>query len=128
MNKTLLDELGGRDAIEAVVASFYERVLADPSLMHFFKNVSMSRLYQHQIDFFCAALGGSELYKGRNMVAAHAGMQITDAHFDAVAGHLIDTLKSMGVGQGHIDKVVGAVAPLRSQIVTVRTESRAKVG
>jgi hemoglobin len=121
---SLLQELGGRDAVEAVVAGFYERVLADPLLTPYFRGVSMARLHQHQVDFFVMALGGEASgYKGRDMAAAHRGMNITDEAFDAVAGHLVATLKSLGVGQGHIDKVIGLVAPLRAQIVTARPAS-----
>jgi hemoglobin len=116
---SLLQELGGRDAVEAVVAGFYERVMADAQLAPYFRNVSMSRLHQHQVDFFVAALGGgTDIYKGKDMVTAHRGLNITDQAFDAVAGHLVATLKSLGVGQGHIDQVIGLIAPLRSVVVT----------
>jgi len=125
MMMSLLQELGGREAVEAVVTSFYEKVLADPRLAPFFRNVSMSRLSAHQIDFFCAVLGGADLYRGRNMVAAHAGMDITDTHFDAVAGHLVATLTELGVPEAARAKVLGLVAPLRSQIVNNKSKLRA---
>jgi hemoglobin len=114
---TLLEQLGGRDAVEAVVARFYERVLADVTLKHFFRNVSMSRLAQHQVDFFVMVLGNLDTYKGRDMVTTHRGMGITDGQFDAVAGHLVGTLQELGVPQAGIDQVVALVAPLREQIV-----------
>jgi hemoglobin len=116
--RTLLEELGGRDAVEMVVAAFYERVLADPMLAHFFRGVQMSRLYKNQADFFCAALGDPEAYRGRDMRSVHAGMNIGDAEFDAVAGHLAAALAECGVGQGHIDTVIGLIAGLRPEIVT----------
>jgi hemoglobin len=122
---SLLQELGGREAVEAVVASFYEKVLADARLAPFFRNVSMSRLHQHQVDFFCAVLGGADLYRGKNMVAAHAGMDISDEQFDAVAGHLVTTLTELGVPEPARQKVLGLVAPLRSQIVTRKPGMRA---
>ena len=122
---TLLEQLGGRDAVEAVVARFYEKVLADASLAPFFRNMSMSRLHQHQVDFFVTVLGGQNVYRGRDMVRAHAGMGITDAHFDAVAGHLVSTLAELGVPQAGIDQVVALVAPLRDQIVDRKTHARA---
>jgi hemoglobin len=118
---SLLAELGGRGAVEAVVAGFYEKVLADARLAPFFRNVSMSRLHAHQVDFFCAVLGGADLYRGRNMVAAHVGLDISDADFDAVAGHLMATLEELGVSEAHRLRVLGLVAPLRSQIVTRRS-------
>lgn len=34
------------------------------------------------------AMGGPKAYTGRSMKATHAGMGITQAQFDALAGHL----------------------------------------
>jgi truncated hemoglobin YjbI len=38
MSQTLLQQLGGREAIELVVAAFYDRVMKDPALTPFFRN------------------------------------------------------------------------------------------
>lgn len=118
MEKTLLAELGGREAVEMVVAAFYERVLNDPLLKGYFRGVQMTRLYARQADFFCAALGQPDAYKGRDMRSLHAGMNIGDAEFDAVAMHLTAALDECGVGRAHIDQVIALIAPLRSDIVT----------
>ena len=115
---TLLQELGGREAVELVVASFYEKVMADPLLEGFFRGVQMSRLYKNQADFFCAALGQPDAYRGRDMRSLHAGMNIGDAEFDAVAVHLTNALTECGVGKGHVDQVIGLIAPLRGDVVT----------
>jgi hemoglobin len=116
--QTLLEQLGGREAVELVVASFYEKVLADPLLKPYFRGVQMSRLYKNQADFFCAALGQPEAYKGRDMRSLHAGMNIGDEEFDAVAVHLTNALAECGVAKPEIDTVVGLIAPLRTEIVT----------
>lgn len=115
---TLLSELGGREAIEIVVAAFYERVLADPLLKGYFRGVQMSRLFKNQADFFCAALGDPDAYRGRDMRSVHKGMNIGDEEFDAVAQHLSAALDDCGVDQSHIDTVVSLIAPLRGDIVT----------
>lgn len=116
--QTLLQQLGGRPAVEMVVAAFYERVLTDDLLKPYFRGVQMSRLYKQQADFFCAALGDPEAYRGRDMRSVHAGMNIGDAEFDAVAVHLSAALADCGVGKLEIDTVVSLIAPLRGEIVT----------
>ncbi len=118
MTKTLLQELGGRDAVELVVAAFYEKVMSDPLLKGYFRGVQMSRLYQSQIDFFCAALGEPDAYGGRDLRTVHAGMNISDTEFNATAMHLTQALAECGVGQPHIDRVIALIAPLRSDVVT----------
>lgn len=115
---TLLERLGGREAVEMVVAGFYEKVLSDPLLKGYFRGVQMSRLYKNQADFFCAAFGDTQAYRGRDMRSLHAGMDIGDAEFDAVAAHLSATLAEAGVGESEVDEVISLIAPLRRDIVT----------
>jgi hemoglobin len=115
---TIYDAIGGPTAVAAAVDDFYARVLADPSLAPFFTDIDLSRLRSHQRAFIAAAIGGPEIYAGRDMGAAHAGLGITDADFDAVVGHLVDTLASLGVPGETIAEIGGRLAPLRSSIVT----------
>ena len=57
---TLYDKLGGEAAITAVVDYFYELVLADDTVNHFFNNTDMEKQRKHQAKFFSFALGGAE--------------------------------------------------------------------
>ena len=125
---TLLEQLGGREAVELVVAAFYERVLGDGALRPFFRQTSMARLQKHQTDFFVTALGGEPCYGGRKLEVAHAGMGITDAHFDAVAGHLVGALRQAGVTEPLIERVVSLVGPLRPLIVSQKAAEPQPIG
>ncbi len=118
--KSLYEQLGGADAIEAVVAGFYERMLADPEIRPFFRGVQMSRQAQKQIEFFTTALGGPQIYTGKDMVSAHKGMGIADRHFDLLVKHLSATMAEAGVGDGLIGQVLGLLGPLRGQVVEAR--------
>ena len=51
--------------------------------------------------------GGPLKYTGQDMKPLHAGMGITDAQFGAIAGDLIEVLKSYKVPQKEIDELVG---------------------
>ena len=113
---TLYQRLGGEPAIHAAVESFYVRVLGDPLLSPFFTNTNMARLKAHQFAFFSQALGGPRQYSGASMGRAHQGLGIEQRHFDAVAGHLVATLRELGVGEPDIAEVVAAVAPLSGEI------------
>ena len=48
-NSTLYDKLGGPEALEAAVDLFYEKVLADERLKHFFEGTNMMRLVIKQV-------------------------------------------------------------------------------
>lgn len=119
---TIYDAIGGADAVHAAVEDFYTRLVADPQLAPFFGGVDMARLKSHQRAFIAAALGGPEIYAGRDMAAAHAGLAITDDDFDAVVCHLVDTLTSLGVPAETIGQIGEALAPLRAPIVTAAGE------
>jgi hemoglobin len=122
---SIYDSIGGGPAVHAAVDDFYARVLADPQLAPFFTDVDMQRLKAHQRAFIAAAIGGSEIYEGRDMAAAHAGLAISDADFGAVVAHLVDTLTGLGVPEETIGQIGGALAPLRSDIVTAPAEELA---
>lgn len=114
----IYDEIGGPDAVAAAVDEFYRRLLADPEVAPYFAGVELARLKSHQRAFIAAALGGPEIYAGRDMAAAHAGLAITGDAFDAVVGHLADTLASLGVPDATIAVIGSVLVPLRDDIVT----------
>ncbi|NKY55475.1 group I truncated hemoglobin [Nocardia flavorosea] len=115
---TIFDRIGGYEALEAVVADFYTRVLADDELAGFFTGTNMSRLRGKQVEFFAAALGGPDPYTGAPMKQVHQGRGITRQHFDSVAGHLTDALTAAGVDEETVGEIIGAVAPLADDITS----------
>jgi len=116
----IYDSIGGAAAVRAAVDDFYARVLADRRLAPFFARTDMERLKAHQRAFIAAAVGGPEVFAGRDMTSAHAGLGIGDGDFDAVVTHLADTLTALGVPEDTIGQIGGALAPLRDDIVTTR--------
>jgi hemoglobin len=116
---SVYEEIGGAAAVAAAVDGLYERILGDPVLGGWFTGVEMGRQKRHMRAFMATALGGAEVYAGRDMGAAHAGLRITDEAFDRVVGHLVDTLTSLGVPADTIAAIGAKLAPLRAQVVEV---------
>lgn len=116
---SIYEEIGGADALTAVVDDFYDRVLADDELADFFIGVNMTRLKRLQVEFFTVALGGPrDAYTGAAMDEVHRGLEIGAHHFGLVAGHLTDALTDAGVPPEIVSTIIGAIAPLQSDIVT----------
>ena len=115
---SIYDSIGGAPAVHAAVDDFYKRVLGDPALAPFFTTVDMDKLKAHQRSFIAAAIGGPEIFGGRDMATAHAGLGISDADFDSVVSHLVATLMSLSVPEDIIGQIGAALSPLRSDIVT----------
>jgi hemoglobin len=120
---TIFDAIGGAPAVQAAVDDFYVRVLADPALAPVFGGADLNRLKAHQRAFIAAAVGGPQLYAGRDMATAHAGLGITDIQFDAVVAHLVDTLTGLGVPGDTITQIGAALTPLRTDIVVAEAQS-----
>ena len=114
---TLYDQLGGEAAITAVVDYFYELILADDTVNHFFYNTDMEKQRKHQAKFFSFALGGPNQYTGASMAKAHAGMNLQEEHFKAIATHLHDALAHFGVGADEINQVLAKVSTLKDDIL-----------
>lgn len=115
---SIYDAIGGASSVSIAVDKFYGRVLDDPQLAPFFEGVDMDRLKSHQRSFIAAAIGGPEVYQGRDMGAAHANLGISDSDFEAVVGHLVATLAELGVPDDVIGEIGATLAPLQSQIVS----------
>jgi hemoglobin len=113
---SLYEKLGGKEAVDLAVDKFYEKVLNDERIKHFFANTDMEKQKEHQKAFMTYAFGGSDKFSGRNMREAHQElvekMGLTDVHFDAIAENLVTTLQELNVSQDLIDdvvKIVGSV-------------------
>ena len=51
------------------------------------------------------------------MKDAHVGRAIKGEHFDIVAGHVVSTMKELGVAQSLIDEVVAILVPLKPDCI-----------
>jgi hemoglobin len=119
-SRTLYQRLGGYDAIAAVVNDFADRLVADPRLSRSFGGFSNDRLSQFKtfnIQLVCQVTGGPCTYHGRDMRTTHGGSHVTDAEFDIVAGHLVETLDKFGVKDPERTELLTIIGSLRPQIV-----------
>jgi hemoglobin len=114
---SLFDRLGGKPAITAVVDEFVARVAADKRINLRFINTDIPQLKVFLVQFVCMATGGPCKYEGRDMHGAHAGMQLVDEEFDALVQDLVGALGKFKVGQREQNEILGALGPLRPEMV-----------
>jgi hemoglobin len=119
---SLFETVGGTETLKIAVDRFYERVLADAQLRHYFDGVDIPRVKRHQVLLFSQVLGGPAQYAGRALGEAHAGLDITGADYDRVVEHLVGTLGDLGVDSSVVSAVEGVVADVRPDIVLVHAE------
>ncbi len=121
MSDSLFTRLGGKPAVDAAVDLFYDKVLADDRIKHFFDPVDMTRQRSHQKAFLTYAFGGMETYTGKNMREAHAHLVrdhgLNDDHFDAVAQNLQSTLEELGLDSSLISEVMAIAGSTRDDVL-----------
>ncbi|WP_330281645.1 group I truncated hemoglobin [Streptomyces sp. NBC_00588] len=115
---TLFEQLGGEEAVGAVVDLFYDKVLSDPDLQPYFTGVDLDRLKQHQRRFIGQALGATRPYSGRSMRKAHEHLDVTEDAFGRVVTHLAGALAEAGVDEETIGTIAQRLLPLKQEIVT----------
>ena len=117
---SLFERLGGFPAVEAAVDLFYDKVLADPGISHFFDGTDMTAQRGKQKAFLITVFGGPATYTGKDLRRAHAPLVergLNDSHFDAVAGHLQATLEELGVASDLSDEVMSIAASTRDDVL-----------
>jgi len=114
----LYEVLGGAEPLKLAVSQFYERLVADPVLQHYFEGVELPALRRHQVLLLAQVLGGPTEYDGRDLGEAHAGLDITGADYDRVVNHLVEVLVGLGVDQAVIDSLGATVTAVKPSIAT----------
>ena len=124
--KSLYERLGGDKAIEAVIDDFVPRAAANPKVNFTRKGTAaewdptpenVARLKKGLVDLIGMVTGGPQKYSGGDMKTVHAGMKISNAEFDALAGDLVATLKQFNVPQAEQQELLGIIAATREAIV-----------
>jgi hemoglobin len=115
--QTLFERLGGESAVDTAVDVFYRKVLRDDRIRHFFDTVDMERQHMKQKAFLTMVFGGPNHYTGRDMRTAHAGMNLTEEHFDAVVEHLAGTLKELGALAEDIQEVAKIAGSVKDDVL-----------
>ena len=112
------DGLGGKPGIKKIVDTLLPIVLADPRIKDSFQDIDMKKLGMRLEEQFCVLSGGPCVYKGKDMVDIHDGLNITNAQFNALAEDLQLAMERNGVPSRFQNKLVARLAPLQREIVT----------
>jgi hemoglobin len=119
--RSLFERLGGSEAITAVVDDFVARCAGDARINGKFARTDIPRLKKMLVDQVTAATGGPANYSGRDMKRTHDGMGVTGGEFEALVENLVATLDKFSVPASEQQELLGILAPLRSDIVTVES-------
>ena len=118
---TLLEQIGGEEAVNAAVDIFYKKMMADDTVAPFFANTDMDGQSKKQKLFLTTVLNGTSKGAKAYMHRAHKHLVdeqgLTDVHFDAVAHHLQETLEELSVPADLLSQIMTTVADLRDAVL-----------
>ncbi len=117
---TLYEKIGGKDAVNAAVDLFYNKVLSDERVNSFFENISMKEQRRKQVMFFTYAFGGLQNYSGSSMREVHKKLVdkgLDDSHFDAIMENLGATLVELNIPEELILEAAGIAESTRTDVL-----------
>lgn len=114
---TLYERIGGSESIEAAIEAFYERVLNDDRVSHYFDGVDVERLKRRQKTFFEYGTGGPAEYDVGLIKILHARHDIDQEAYEVFTDHFEDTLEAFDVPEQEREELMAAVHSFRDDVV-----------
>lgn len=120
MSDSLYARLGRVEGITRIVDDVMAAHLANPAVKTRFEAIEdLSRAKRLAVEFFCAGSGGPEPYTGRDMLATHRGMNISEQEYLAVMDDIVVALGKNGVDDQSRNDVIAILYSLKDQIIRV---------
>ncbi len=114
---SLYSQLGGQQGITTVVHAFLLNVGKDSRINGAFAHADIADLQKQLVNQIGELSGGPQIYTGPDMYAAHKGMHITEAQWNAFMQDFSNTLKQEKVAPLAQQELIGLLAPMKSDIV-----------
>ena len=114
---TLYARLGGQAGIEGITESMLLRTADDPRIRDDFAEADIVHLHASLSEHLCALTGGPCTYRGRDMKAAHGGLGLTEADFNALVENLVDAMTERGVPIDAQNDLLAILAPMRGDVI-----------
>ena len=116
---SLYERLGGEEKIYAIAADIFDNHAINPTIKARYVNSDRAEVIQKVGEFFSAGVGGPNPYTGKDMLAAHTGMDINEAEYMAAIDDVLAALDKNGVGAREKEEVLAILYGLKGEILRV---------
>jgi hemoglobin len=118
MSLSLYDRLGGAAGITAIVSDAVDNHLNNPVVSPRFRaSTDIPRAKRLAAEFFCAGAGGPETYSGKDMRAAHRGMNINEQEYLAVIDDVMAALAKHKIDDATCKDVLSILYSLKGEVL-----------
>lgn len=119
MTESLYERLGGTEGITQIANDVVELHLKNPAVAPRFKGADPVKLKHGAATFFITGTGGPAVYEGKDMLATHKHMNISNREFVAVCEDAVEALAMNGIGQREQEEVLFIFFSMRNEIIGV---------
>jgi len=119
METSLYERLGGTEGITRLASDLVDIHLANPRIAPRYAASDVAAVKNGAATFFIAGTGGPDVYKGKNMLATHKGMNIDGDEFIAVLDDALEALEKNNIGQREKEEVLYVLYSMKAEIVLV---------
>jgi hemoglobin len=117
---SLYERLGRFDGITRIVHDVMANHLANPAIRTRFEAAKdLDHAKRMAVEFFCAGCGGPEAYTGRDLVAAHKGMNISEQEYMAAMDDILAALQKNDIDPATQGEVTAVLYSMKGQVLRV---------
>jgi hemoglobin len=118
MTKSLYERLGGATKVEAIAKDIIAAHLRNPLIKTRFEIVpDRAKLEANVRDFIGAGTGGTEQYTGKDMAAAHRGMNLNERELVAAIDDVLAVLQQHGVAEDAQREMLAILYSLKGDVL-----------
>ena len=118
VGQSLYERIGGKQKVKAIVEDIWNNHSANPIVKDRFAACDPVYVKKKVFEIFAAATGATDVqYNGKDMKAAHKGMNINEMEFNAVVDDVLAACEKHEVGQQERNEVLAILWSVRKDIV-----------
>ncbi len=119
--KPLIERVGGKDNLKAVLEIFGKNVQGDKKVSKIFsKTMKVDQFRDMLYEHICEKAGGDCKYSGKPWKDAFKGLKVTAAQWETLLEDLKAAMEEKKVGETELADVVSTIAELKEQIVEAK--------
>ena len=113
----LFYEMGGEAVAEKITLEFIQQISMSKQIVPYFENSNIDRFEAKFYEHLCFVTNGPCEYTGDSMEQVHAGMDITETHFNRLVELLINAMTEADVPHPTQNKILARFVPMRKEII-----------
>jgi len=121
MDIPLYDRVGGDKAMEVCTDLFYQKVLNDELVSHFFEDTDMASQRLKQKSFLSMAFGGPYQYSDLDLRTAHQPLiekyGLSDVHFNRIIEIFEETLTELNISANELKGMMEILESMRDAVL-----------